>query len=112
VSAAATVGIWRLQLLLRPATLGALRRLRRAAPHGLQRLFLLLRPTALGGWLLLPLRPTVLSGCLLPRLWPGAVSSTTIYFTTLSAGPELPNAHRPPVRSVNEIMSTASASGD
>jgi hypothetical protein len=62
-----------LLLLLRPASLGALRR-RRAAPHGLQRLFLCLRPTALGGWLLLLLRPTVLSRCLLLRLWPAALS--------------------------------------
>ena len=74
VSAAATLGSWRLLLLLRPATLGALWRLRRVAPHGLQRLFLYLRPTALGGWLLLLLRPMVLSGCLLLRLWPAALS--------------------------------------
>jgi hypothetical protein len=66
---AASVGSWRLLLLLRPASLGALRWLRRAAPYGLQRLFLL-RSTAVGGWLPLLLRPTVLSGCLLLLLWP------------------------------------------
>jgi hypothetical protein len=70
---AASVGSWRLLLLLRPASLGALRWLRRAAPHGLQRLFLL-RSTALGGWLPRLLRPTVLSGCLLLLLWPTALS--------------------------------------
>jgi hypothetical protein len=60
---AASVGSWRLLLVLRPATLGALRWLRRAVPHCLQRLFLL-RSTAVGGCLPL-LLPTVLSGCLL-----------------------------------------------
>ena len=43
---APTVGSWGLLLLLRAAFLGALRWLRRAAPHGLQRLFVL-RSTAL-----------------------------------------------------------------
>jgi hypothetical protein len=70
---AASVGRWCLQLVLRPATLGALQWLRRAVLGRLQRL-LLLRSTAIGGWLPLLLRPTVLSGWLLLLLWPSALS--------------------------------------
>jgi hypothetical protein len=65
VSAATSLGGWRLLLLLRPTALGGWRLLLllRPAALGGWRLLLLLRPAALGGWrLLLLLRPAPLGG--------------------------------------------------